>query len=214
MICRFPVGRLECAVVSDGQTEPPPEPALSALFTTGSGVPDVELAAAIAVEGGHRTTLTCGYNCLLIRTPDGAAVIDTGLGPHFPGYGPDVGPLVGKLHSRLAEAGSPPPGLADVAFTHLHQDHCRARAGPGNRRSRRRSAWPTRPRLRSGLPAPGWSTPWDHDPGAAALSRRRLLDQAVQENLLVHAYQLPFPGLGRIRRQHGAYVLRPQAPGA
>ncbi|MFY9928817.1 MAG: MBL fold metallo-hydrolase [Streptosporangiaceae bacterium] len=131
MTCRFPVGRLECAVVSDGQTEPPPEPALPAFFTTGSGVPDEELAAAIAAEGGHRTTLTCGCNCLLIRNPDGAAVIGTGLGPHFPGYGPDVGPLVGKLHSRLAEAGSPPPGLAAVAFTHLHQDHCRGAGRAG-----------------------------------------------------------------------------------
>lgn len=87
MICRFPVGRLECAVVSDGQTEPPPEPALPAFFTTGSGVPDEEPAAAMAAEGGHRTALTCGCNCLLIRTPDGAAVIDTGLGPPFPGLG-------------------------------------------------------------------------------------------------------------------------------
>lgn len=32
MTCRFPVGRLECAVVSDGQTEPPPEPAFPRLW--------------------------------------------------------------------------------------------------------------------------------------------------------------------------------------
>lgn len=64
MIYRFPVGRLDCAVVSDGQMEPPWEPPLSAFFTPGSGVPGQDLSDALAAEGDERTTLACGYNCL------------------------------------------------------------------------------------------------------------------------------------------------------
>ena len=51
MICRFAVGRLSCAVVSDGQMEPPPAPPLEAFFTPGTGVPDRELREALPAEG-------------------------------------------------------------------------------------------------------------------------------------------------------------------
>jgi hypothetical protein len=51
-------------------------------------VPSRELRDAVAAEGHGRTTLSCGYNCLLVETPDGHAVIDTGLGARFLGYGP------------------------------------------------------------------------------------------------------------------------------
>jgi hypothetical protein len=61
-------------VVSDGQMEPPLAPPLGAFFTPGSGVPDRELRDAVAAEGLGRTTLNCGYNCLLVETPDGQAV--------------------------------------------------------------------------------------------------------------------------------------------
>ena len=52
------------------------------------------------------------------------------------------------------------------------------------------------------LSHPGWRTPWDHDAERSVLSRRRLLGRAADENLLVHAYHMPFPGLGRVER-HG-----------
>jgi glyoxylase-like metal-dependent hydrolase (beta-lactamase superfamily II) len=49
------------------------------------------------------------------------------------------------------------------------------------------------------LSHPGWSTQWDTD-AAAAASRRILLARAADERLLVHAYHMPFPGLGYVTR--------------
>lgn len=45
--------------------------------------PDHELHAALAAGGRRRATLTCGYNCVLVQTSDGHAVIDIGLGARF-----------------------------------------------------------------------------------------------------------------------------------
>lgn len=141
----FAVGQLSCAVVSDGQMEPPLAPPLETFFTPGTGVPDRDLREALAAEGQGRTMVKCGYNCLLVETPDGRAVIDTGLGARFLGYGPRQ------------------------------------------------------------LSHPGWRTPWDHDAERSVLSRRRLLGWAADENLLVHAYHMPFPGLGRVDRHGSAF---------
>jgi metallo-beta-lactamase superfamily protein len=125
----FAVGRLSCAVVSDGQMEPPLAPPLEAFFTPGTGVPDRDLRGALAAEGQGRTMVRCGYNCLLVETPDGRAVIDTGLGARFLGYGPRIEPLVGRLGGQLAEAGA--TELSAVLFTHLHQDHARGATWSG-----------------------------------------------------------------------------------
>jgi len=287
VISRFAVGRMSCAVVSDGQMEPPWEPPLAEFFTPEAGVPEAELRQAVAAEGGDRATLACGYNCVLVETPDGHAVIDTGLGARFLGYGPRIEPLVGKLGAGLASAGAPAAELAAVVFTHLHQDHCRgatwsgeltfpralgfahaaelafwsgaagsaaaehlgsARAAialfgelmrpfddnaeilPGLRAVGAAGHTPghtamllesDRERLlctgdlfydRLQLRHPAWSTPWDHDRAGAIASRRRLLDWAADEGVLVHAYHLPFPGLGRVTREHGAYAWTPLRP--
>ena len=277
---RFSVGRLNCIVVSDGQPPPPWEPPLDSFFTPASGVPAAELAAAVAAEGARRTTLTGGYNCLLVETSAGLAVIDTGLGARFLGYGPAIGGQVGRLAEHLIEAGLSASDLVAVVFTHLHQDHVRGATWPGElafpaatglahaaeiafwsgesaelaaaaaeHLSSAREAIALfgeqlRPfeygaeilpgvrtvdaaghtpghtavllesageRLlcvgdsfydRLQLRHPGWATPWDHDGPRATASRRRLLARAADENLAVHAYHLPFPGLGSIRR-HG-----------
>jgi glyoxylase-like metal-dependent hydrolase (beta-lactamase superfamily II) len=61
------------------------------------------------------------------------------------------------------------------------------------------------------LSRPGWCTPWDHDRAGAVRTRRRLLDRAADENLLVHAYHMPFPGLGTITRHRDAYKWKPVA---
>jgi hypothetical protein len=56
VIYQFTVGRLSCAVISDGQMTPPWEPPLAAFFTPAAGVREHELRAAVADEGRHRTT--------------------------------------------------------------------------------------------------------------------------------------------------------------
>jgi glyoxylase-like metal-dependent hydrolase (beta-lactamase superfamily II) len=284
MICRLSVGRLTCAVISDGQLEPPWEPPLEAFFTPDSGVPDQELRGAVAAEGQGRTTLTCGYNCLLVETPAGQAVIDSGLGARFFGYGPRIEPMVGRLGDRLAEAGSAASELAAVVFTHLHQDHARGAtwsgaltfpAATGFAHAAEVAFWSDAahpaadPHLESALEAirlfgdrlrafehdaeilpnvrtiaaaghtpghtaillesqgerllcagdcfydplqlshPQWRTPWDHDAGRSVLSRRKILGWAADENLLVHAYHMPFPGLGWIKRHGDIYEWCP-----
>ncbi len=287
MICQFAVGRLSCAVVSDGQMRPPLEPPLAAFFTPEAGVPSEELKAAIAADGSSRTTLSCGYNCLLVETPSGHAVIDTGLGARFLGYGPRIEPLVGLLGDGLASAGMRATDLAAVLFTHLHQDHSRgatwsgeltfpgatafahaaeiefwsseaaalgstgqehlasareainlfgerlspfdhdAEILPGIRAVNAVGHTPGHSAflLRSGgeqllctgdlfydelqLSHPQWCTPWDHDGVRAVRARRLLLDRAADEHLLVHAYHLPFPGLGTVARQGDAYRWEP-----
>jgi glyoxylase-like metal-dependent hydrolase (beta-lactamase superfamily II) len=284
VIYRFSVGRLSCAVISDGQPEPPWEPPLGSFFTPDSGVPDQELRAAVAAEGQGRATLTCGYNCLLVETTAGQAVIDSGLGASFFGYGPRIEPMVGRLADRLAEAGPAASKLAAVVFTHLHQDHARGAtwsgaltfpAATGFAHAAEVAFWSDAarsaadPHLASALETirlfgtrlrafehgaeilpgvrtvaaaghtpghtaillesagerllctgdsfydplqlshPQWPTPWDYDAGRSVLSRRKILGWAADENLLVHAYHLPFPGLGLIKRHGDSYEWCP-----
>jgi glyoxylase-like metal-dependent hydrolase (beta-lactamase superfamily II) len=288
VLYRFTVGGLSCAVISDGQMTPPWEPPLAAFFTPEAGVPDSELRAALEAEGRQKTTVSCGYNCVLVRTSDGHAVIDTGLGPRFLGYGPRIEPLVGRLGDGLASAGASAAELAAVVFTHLHQDHCRGATWSGELTfpqargfahaaevafwsgaqaadvgadehlgSAREAIRLFGDRLRPfdhdteilpgvhivdaaghtpghsavlqrshgerllcvgdlfydplQLSHPEWCTPWDHDPARAVRKRRRLLDRAADENLLIHAYHMPFPGLGTIARHGGAYRWQPSS---
>lgn len=284
MIYRLSVGRLSCAVISDGQLEPPWEPPLEAFFTADSGVPGHELRDAVAAEGQGRTTLNCGYNCLLVETSVGQVVIDSGLGARFSGYGPRIEPMVGRLGDRLAEAGSAASELAAVVFTHLHQDHARGAtwsgaltfpAATGFAHAAEVAFWSDAahpaadPHLESALDAirlfgnrlrafehdaeilpnvrtiaaaghtpghtaillesqgerllctgdsfydplqlshPQWRTPWDHDAERSVLSRRKILGWAADEQLLVHAYHMPFPGLGLIKRHGGSFEWCP-----
>ena len=287
MLYPLTVGGLSCAVISDGQMAPPWEPPLEAFFTPEAGVPDGELRAALTQAGRQKTTISCGYNCVLVETSDGHAVIDTGLGARFLGYGRPIEPLVGKLGDGLASAGAPATELAAVVFTHLHQDHCRGAtwsgeltfprakgfahaaevafwsgaeaadgASEGHLGEAREAIRQFGERLRPfdhdseilpgvhivdaaghtpghsaillesngerllcvgdlfydelQLSHPRWCTPWDHNPARAVRARRRLLDRAADERLLVHAYHMPFPGLGTIARHGGAYRWQPQ----
>lgn len=280
MFYQFSVGRLECAVVSDGQPGPPFEPALHDFFTPGSGVPDGVLRAA-----SERSTLTCGYNCVFVSTPDGMAVVDTGLGASFLGYGEYIEPLVGQLEMGMTNAGLSRSALAAVVFTHLHQDHSRGAIWSGELRFPAAAAFAhssevafwsgpidvpsaqahveaarqairlfgekLRPfehgaELLTGirtvaatghtpghsaillesdgerllcvgdtfydplqLTNPDWATPWDVDQPASIASRRAILERAADERLLIHAYHLPFPGLGHIQRTSTAFAWHP-----
>lgn len=278
MFFRFAVGALECVVVSDGQPEPPWEPALEDYFPAVPG--DV---LRDACHG--RSTLTCGYNCLFVSTPDGMAVVDTGLGAGFLGYGEYIEPLVGQLEGGMTSAGLSRSELAAVVFTHLHQDHSRGAIWSGDVRFPVATAfahasevafWSGSVDLPSAQPhleaaretirlygeklrpfeydteilpgvravaAPGhtpghsaimlqsrgerllcvgdtfydplqltnptWSTPWDLDAAASIASRRHLLDRAADEQILIHAYHLPFPGLGHVERRGTTFTWHP-----
>jgi len=287
MIWRFSAGGLACAVISDGQPAAPWEPPLGMFFTPETGVPEPELADAIVIEGQNRTTTTAAYNCLCVETSAGLAVIDSGLGPNFLGYGPDLGAQVGKFGDRLAEAGYAPDDVAAVVFTHLHQDHVRGAAWSGRLTFpdatgfahaaeisfwQDQAAWvrdsthaesareairifgeqlrefdygaeilpqvrtvdaaghtpghaaillgsgPERERVlclgdcfhdQLQLSHPGWCTPWDIDRERAVHARRTLLARAAEEDFLVHAYHMPFPGLGRVRRRGEVFAWEP-----
>jgi len=45
---------------------------------------------------------------------------------------------------------------------------------------------------------PDWYSAFDFDPPQAILTRRRVFEQAAQDNTLLMAYHLPFPGLGHV----------------
>lgn len=47
---------------------------------------------------------------------------------------------------------------------------------------------------------PEWSPSFDIDTSQSVPTRRRMLERAADENLLVAFYHMPFPGLGRVRR--------------
>lgn len=50
----------------------------------------------------------------------------------------------------------------------------------------------------------------DTDPDAAVMSRRRLLDMATQERLLVTGMHMHFPGFGHVARDGGAFRFCPE----
>lgn len=285
MIFRFSIGALDCVVVSDGQPAPPWEPPLEQFFTPDAGVPTDELRSAC----GARSTLTCGYNCLFVSTPDGMAVVDTGLGASFLGYGEYIEPLVGRLGDGMTAAGLTRSNLAAVVFTHLHQDHSRGAIWSGELTFPAATAFAhaaevafwsgsvdlpsARPHLESArecirlfgerlqpfeydtelLPgvqavaAPGhtpghsaillqsrgerllcvgdtfydplqlenptWATPWDLDAPRSVSTRRQLLERAADERILIHAYHLPFPGLGHVERRGTTFTWHPVTEG-
>ncbi len=59
------------------------------------------------------------------------------------------------------------------------------------------------------LEYPEWHMIFDVAPEKAAATRRQLLEQAAQENMLVHGYHLPFPGLGYVVTEGEAWRWQP-----
>jgi len=57
---------------------------------------------------------------------------------------------------------------------------------------------------------PDWQVSFDLDGEQARLVRRRLLERAAAEQLLVAGYHFPFPAIGQIRREGDGYQLVPQ----
>lgn len=55
---------------------------------------------------------------------------------------------------------------------------------------------------------PEWTIAFDTDPAQTAETRRRMLDRASADNLLVTGAHLDFPALGRVLRQGDAYAYQ------
>ncbi|WP_134323384.1 MBL fold metallo-hydrolase [Cumulibacter soli] len=79
---------------------------------------------AAELEDEYRDTLderglcTGAVTCYLVRTADGLALVDTGIGPRKRKGFPH-----GRLDAALAEAGVSPTEIDLVIHTHLHIDH-------------------------------------------------------------------------------------------
>jgi glyoxylase-like metal-dependent hydrolase (beta-lactamase superfamily II) len=61
------------------------------------------------------------------------------------------------------------------------------------------------------VPRPEVTMIFDTDPAAAAVSRVRVFDMVVADRLLAAGMHLHFPGLARMTREGGAFVLMPEA---
>ena len=57
----------------------------------------------------------------------------------------------------------------------------------------------------------GWHFSFDSDPELAVETRRRILQQCASESLLTLFYHMPFPGVGRVSIEDGAFVWNPIA---
>jgi N-acyl homoserine lactone hydrolase len=60
----------------------------------------------------------------LVRHPDGAVLVDTGIGPGLPLIDEWYRPRVTPLADALAAGGVDPGDVAAVVLSHLHFDHC------------------------------------------------------------------------------------------
>ena len=52
---------------------------------------------------------------------------------------------------------------------------------------------------------PQWRFRWEDDPQLAVLSRQRIFGMAADEDLKLIGYHLPYPGLGRVRREGSGF---------
>jgi glyoxylase-like metal-dependent hydrolase (beta-lactamase superfamily II) len=87
-------------------------------------VEPLHLADVTLPEGHPLAGQPCVVQAFVIRHPDGALLVDTGVGAGHPGierlYQPKRCPLV----EALATIGLTPNDIAAVINTHLHFDHC------------------------------------------------------------------------------------------
>lgn len=56
---------------------------------------------------------------------------------------------------------------------------------------------------------PDWVGQGEYDPDLAVVTRRKLLGQAAVEQMLVHMFHFPFPGLGHVVLHNGGWCWRP-----
>lgn len=106
---QFEVGALRCTALSDG----------GSTYTAEAYVANAEPAevvAALARHGVLPEEIWSPFTCLLIESPEGTTLIDSGIGPNS-------GDSAGKLAAGLAAAGITPEQVGLVVLTHAHPDH-------------------------------------------------------------------------------------------
>jgi glyoxylase-like metal-dependent hydrolase (beta-lactamase superfamily II) len=111
---RLRVGAVELTVLSDGMLRIPAERMI--------GHTPPEIAARYLVPDA-RGDLWLGLNCVLLRTPELVALIDTGFGDGPLAADPDLVRAGAGLSAGLAAQGVPPESVDLVINTHLHADH-------------------------------------------------------------------------------------------
>lgn len=60
------------------------------------------------------------------------------------------------------------------------------------------------------VPNPGWHMIFDQDPDTAAVSRRKMLDEAATDRILIAGTHFPFPALARIARRPSGFEYVPE----
>jgi hypothetical protein len=107
----FPIGSIECTVLSDGWGDYPPE----AIFP---GVPEERWRPFAGTSLTEEGMIRLAYQQLLLRSGERLALVDAGLGDFG---GPDGS--AGRLPGSLAGLGISPDDIDLVLVSHAHPDH-------------------------------------------------------------------------------------------
>lgn len=84
-----------------------------------SNAPPEELDAALGAMGQSTEAIETPYNCLLVRSPDGVALVDSGLGAYSAAFEAPAG----RLLESLGAEGVTPDQIDFVLISHGHPDH-------------------------------------------------------------------------------------------
>jgi glyoxylase-like metal-dependent hydrolase (beta-lactamase superfamily II) len=115
-------------------------------------------------------------------------------------------PYAGRL--RLAGPGEIAPGLSLVPAPGHTPGHSAVRVASGPEQLLIFADAVVMPAQQ--FERPDWSIAFDADQAQAAQTRRRILDEAATDRLLVAGSHLPFPAVGRVVRRGDAYGFVPQ----
>jgi glyoxylase-like metal-dependent hydrolase (beta-lactamase superfamily II) len=109
---RFPVGKFQATVVSDG-----PLP-LGKPGDTMKGMAEADISKALSDNFLPTDNVVLEQNILLLNTGSRLVMFDSGMG-----FSKAFGTTTGRLLKSLAEAGIQPRQIDDVICTHAHIDH-------------------------------------------------------------------------------------------